>query len=64
VQDANPVYTAPRSTKFGEALARVPFKVSTGLYFDETAAACDLLLPSHHALERWDDLNPRSGHWG
>ena len=28
---------------------------------DETAALCDLLLPNHHALERWDDLRPRRG---
>jgi molybdopterin-containing oxidoreductase family iron-sulfur binding subunit len=64
VHDANPVFTAPRATKFGEALAKVPFKVSTAQYFDETAAASDLLLPSHHALERWDDLNARAGYWG
>jgi molybdopterin-containing oxidoreductase family iron-sulfur binding subunit len=64
VQDANPVFTAPRATKFGESLAKVPFKVSTALSFDETAAASDLLLPSHHALERWDDHNARNGVWG
>ena len=28
---------------------------------DETATACDLLLPIHHALESWDDLRPRAG---
>jgi molybdopterin-containing oxidoreductase family iron-sulfur binding subunit len=64
VQDTNPVFTAPRATKFGESLAKVPFKVSTALSFDETAAASDLLLPSHHALERWDDHNARNGVWG
>ena len=31
------------------------------MYLDETAALCDLLLPQHHALERWDDLRPRAG---
>ena len=25
------------------------------MYLDETASLCDLLLPEHHALERWDD---------
>lgn len=64
VQDANPVYAAPAASKFAEAFAKVPFKVSTALYYDETAAGCDLLVPSHHALERWDDLNPRAGVWG
>ena len=31
------------------------------MYLDETAALCDLLLPQHHPLERWDDLRPRAG---
>ena len=64
VHEANPVFTAPRATKFAESFAKVPFKVSTAQYFDETAAASDLLLPSHHALERWDDLNAQAGVWG
>jgi anaerobic selenocysteine-containing dehydrogenase/Fe-S-cluster-containing dehydrogenase component len=61
VHDANPLYALPRNAKFAEAFAKVPFKVSTALFLDETAAACDLLLPGHHALERWDDLRPRAG---
>ncbi len=64
VHESNPAYTLPQQNRFVEALAKVPFKVSTTLYFDETAAQCDLLLPGHHALERWDDLNPRAGVWG
>jgi anaerobic selenocysteine-containing dehydrogenase/Fe-S-cluster-containing dehydrogenase component len=61
VHDANPVYALPRAAGFAAALAKVPFKVSTSLYLDETSALCDLLLPNHHALERWDDLRPRAG---
>ena len=61
VHEANPIYALPKSSKFAESLAKVPFKVSTSPFFDETAAACDLLLPNHHALERWDDLEPRAG---
>jgi len=61
IHEANPVYALPRSAKFAESLAKVPFKVSTSSFFDETSAACDLLLPNHHALERWDDLEPRAG---
>ncbi|HEX5631772.1 MAG TPA: molybdopterin-dependent oxidoreductase, partial [Gemmatimonadales bacterium] len=64
VHEANPVYATPKAGKFAEALAKVPFKVSTALVLDETAAACDLLLPNLHALERWDDANPRAGVWG
>ena len=61
VHDANPLYTLPKSGKFAESFAKVPFKVSTAAVLDETAAACDLILPNLHGLERWDDLMPRSG---
>ena len=61
VHEANPAYTVPQQAEFVAHLAKVPFKVSTALYLDETAAQCDLLLPAHHALERWDDLRPRRG---
>ena len=61
VHDANPVYTLPKSSGFAAALAKVPYKVSTALVLDETAALCDLLLPQSHSLERWDDLRPRAG---
>ena len=62
VHDANPAYTLP--TRYAASPMRfrkVGYKVSTSLYLDETAALCDLLLPQHHALERWDDLRPRAG---
>jgi molybdopterin-containing oxidoreductase family iron-sulfur binding subunit len=61
IHEANPVYSLPKSSKFAESLAKVPFKVSTSPFFDETSAACDLLLPNHHALERWDDVSARAG---
>jgi anaerobic selenocysteine-containing dehydrogenase/Fe-S-cluster-containing dehydrogenase component len=61
VHDANPVYALPQAFGFAAKLKRVPFKVSTSLFLDETAAQCDLLLPQHHALERWDDLAARTG---
>ncbi|HEU5049903.1 MAG TPA: molybdopterin-dependent oxidoreductase [Gemmatimonadales bacterium] len=61
VHEANPVYALPKAAGFREKLAKVPFKVCTSLYLDETAAACDLLLPNHHPLERWDDARPRAG---
>jgi molybdopterin-containing oxidoreductase family iron-sulfur binding subunit len=64
VHVANPLYTLPPASGFAARFAKVPFKVSTSLYFDETAAKCDLLLPNHHALERWDDSRPRAGVYG
>ncbi len=61
VHDANPAYTLPRSSGFAARFQKAAFKVSTSMYLDETAALCDLLLPQHHPLERWDDLRPRAG---
>ena len=61
VHEANPVYALPASTGFAARFKKGGFKVSTSPYLDETAAQCDLLLPNHHALERWDDLRPRAG---
>ncbi|HET7601612.1 MAG TPA: 4Fe-4S dicluster domain-containing protein, partial [Gemmatimonadales bacterium] len=64
VHEANPVYALPASMKFVDAMKKVPLKVSTATYLDETAAQCDLLLPNLHSLERWDDTNPRAGVFG
>ena len=61
VHDANPLYALPKSGKFAERFAKVGFKVSTAAVLDETAMASDLVLPSLHALERWDDVRPRAG---
>ncbi len=61
VHEANPAYGLPKSAGFEAAFKKAPFKVSTSLYLDETAQLCDLLLPNHHALERWDDARPRKG---
>ena len=61
VHEANPLYALPRSGKFAERFAKVGFKVSTAQVMDETAMASDLVLPSLHALERWDDTRPRVG---
>ncbi len=59
--DSNPLYTLPKSGGFQAALAKVRFKATTTMFWDETAAVCDLVLPSLHSLERWDDSRPRAG---
>jgi anaerobic selenocysteine-containing dehydrogenase/Fe-S-cluster-containing dehydrogenase component len=61
VHQANPLYTMPKASNFAARFAKAGYRVSTSLYLDETAAQCDLLLPNHHALERWDDARPRAG---
>jgi anaerobic selenocysteine-containing dehydrogenase/Fe-S-cluster-containing dehydrogenase component len=59
VHGANPAHSLPGA--FTQALAKVGFKVSFSSYMDETAAACDLVLPDHHPLEQWADSRPRAG---
>jgi anaerobic selenocysteine-containing dehydrogenase/Fe-S-cluster-containing dehydrogenase component len=61
VHEANPAYSLPKAAGFEAKFQKVAFKVSTSLYLDETAQLCDLLLPNHHALERWDDSRSRKG---
>src|SRR5438445_1296132 len=59
VHGANPAYSLPGA--FQQALGKVGYKVSFSSYMDETAAACDLILPDHHPLEQWGDSRPRAG---
>ncbi|HEX6617223.1 MAG TPA: molybdopterin-dependent oxidoreductase [Gemmatimonadales bacterium] len=61
IHEANPVYALPRAGGFADKFRKVPYKVAVSPFLDETAALCDLLLPPHHALERWDDAAPRAG---
>ena len=61
VRGANPVYTMPRSTGFGEAMKKVPYKISFSSVPDETTELADLILPDHHSLEQWGDAEPMRG---
>jgi molybdopterin-containing oxidoreductase family iron-sulfur binding subunit len=64
VHEANPAYGLPKAAGFEAKFKKAGFRVSTSEMLDETAALCDLLLPNHHALERWDDSRPRRGLYG
>ncbi|MDR3689619.1 MAG: TAT-variant-translocated molybdopterin oxidoreductase [Fimbriimonas sp.] len=57
----NPVYDAPADLKFADALAKAPFRARLGLYDDETAQACDWLVPITHSLEEWGDARAFDG---
>ena len=61
LHDVNPVYAMPGEANFAEALAHVPFVVSTSSCPDETASRADLVLPAHTPLESWGDAEPRAG---
>ena len=57
----NPVYTAPMDFKFGDALAKVPFRVQHSYYDDETGAGVEWHLPETHYLESWGDAKAYDG---
>jgi len=62
--DVNPAYDIPQSgdgdvDTWRAAMAKVPLRVRMGLHQDETAATCNLILPSNHWLESWNDFETR-----
>jgi anaerobic selenocysteine-containing dehydrogenase len=61
LDDANPVFGAPKAWKVREALAAIPFIASVGSFIDDTSAHADLILPDHSFLESWVDSAPESG---
>jgi molybdopterin-containing oxidoreductase family iron-sulfur binding subunit len=61
VAGANPVYNAPASLKFTEALGKVPYVVSLGDRLDETSKLADVLMPASHPFECWSDATLPNG---
>ena len=61
--DTNPAYSFSNGDAFKTALADVALTVSMSRYADETASACNYICPDHHALESWNDFNPKMSHY-
>jgi molybdopterin-containing oxidoreductase family iron-sulfur binding subunit len=61
VHGVNPAYTLPPSLGFAEVSKRVPFVASFADRVDETGRLADVVAPDHHALESWNDHEPRRG---
>ena len=75
--DSNPAYTAPADLKFAHlhtesgdehpewkqesVLLKVPYRVHTGLYQDETAQLCQWHINAAHYLESWGDARSADG---
>jgi MoCo/4Fe-4S cofactor protein with predicted Tat translocation signal len=59
----NPVYTLANGKEFGAALSKVKYSVSFAAFGDETASKCKNICPDHHALEGWNDFNPKKSHY-
>ena len=63
VHGTNPAYAMPAWAGFAEAFAKIPFKVALASAMDETADACDLVLPVLHSLETYGDDFGTKGVW-
>ncbi len=52
----NPLFSRANADEFRKALDRVPFLVSFSPFLDDTSRVCDLVLPDHTYLERWQEV--------
>lgn len=60
---ANPGFDLPNAAAFQTALAKVGLKVSFSGTPTETTMLCDYVLPTHHNLESWGDVEPKRGQY-
>lgn len=61
VIDSNPVFTAPPTLGFTDALQRVPFSLALSVEPNETSAATHWALPQRHPFEDWSDARAFDG---
>ena len=61
VHRRDPLGELPASARVEEALRRIPLIVAFGEQLDATARLAHFVLPDHHALESFGDLQPRRG---
>ncbi len=61
IDEANPVFGAPKAWGVRESLARIPYIASFSSFIDDTTVHADLILPDHTFLEGWIDSLPESG---
>lgn len=61
VYEANPVYAIPQGETAAQAIKKAGFTVTFATYMDETAEKADLVLPTPHSFERYDDIESPYG---
>lgn len=54
--ETNPVYSLAGQPAVAEAMKKIPVKIAFTTFLDETALACDLVLPMPMGIERMDDV--------
>jgi len=61
VSDCNPCYDLAASDRVNRAIGKIPLVVSFSEYWNETALAANLILPTHSYLERYQDFPVYAG---
>lgn len=59
----NPAYSLSNGAEFAAGLKKIKNSVSFASHPDETASNCTYICPDHHALEAWNDFNPKTSHY-
>ncbi len=59
----NPAYHYHDPKSFLDGLKKTPLTVSFASVKDETAIACQYILPDHHYLESWNDAEYKTGYF-
>ncbi len=61
IYNANPAYSLPNGTAFGEALKKAGLSITINDRADETGSLTQYSLPDNHYLESWNDAEPKAG---
>lgn len=59
VYNCNPAYTLPNGNAFADGMKKAELSVSFSDRPDETSVLCQFVCPDHHALESWNDAEPK-----
>ncbi len=61
ISQTNPVKQLPPAFNFSQNLNNAALSIGLSDTFNETVAACDLIIPLSHSLESWGDAEPEKG---
>ncbi|MFO7977359.1 MAG: 4Fe-4S dicluster domain-containing protein, partial [Bacteroidales bacterium] len=61
--NSNPLYSYHNASQLEEGIKKTALSISFAGSKDETAAACQYILPDHHYLESWNDAQFKAGHY-
>ena len=61
IHRSNPLYFLSGSSEFADAIKKVPLVIYSGDRLDETGRKADFVLPNHHSMETWGDMEAQKG---